>query len=282
MIYDCIIVGAGPAGIAAAIQLKRAGLSLLLFEKGEVGGLLRNANLVENYLGFADGISGKELIKIFQKQIEEQEISLQKEEVVDVSKIGTNFIVQTSQDSYESNTVIIATGTRPKTLGIDGEESLHGSKLFYEIADFPKEEKDKKVLVVGGGDIGFDFAIQLKDMGHAPTIITRGEVQCLPLLATRARELDIPVFCNTTPEKICKDGENIAVQCDTNNFETDYILIAVGREPRYPRLPMQHHEGLYQIGDVQNKHLRQVHIATGDALRTAMDIISSVTQKTKS
>ena len=279
MIYDCIIIGAGPAGIAAAVQLKRAGLSLLLLEKGEVGGLLRNANLVENYLGFADGISGKDLIELFKKQISEQEISLQQEEALEVKHVSTHFTVQTDQNLYESSNVIVATGTKPRTLGIDGEEALAGTKLFYEIADFPIAENGKNVIVIGGGDIGFDYAIQLKDLGHKPTIITRGKMQCLPLLGVRAREINIPVFENINPEKIFEDGEFITVQCDTTNFQTDYIFIAVGREPRYPRLPMQNHSGLYQIGDVKNKHLRQVHIATGDALRTAMDIILSVTHQ---
>ncbi|MAE68737.1 MAG: NAD(P)/FAD-dependent oxidoreductase [Candidatus Peribacteraceae bacterium] len=275
--YDCIIIGAGPAGIAAAVQLKRAGLSLLLLEKGEVGGLLRNANLVENYLGFTGGISGKDLIELFKKQIAEQEISLTKEEVIEVKKIGVNFVVETKENSYKSSNVIIATGTKPKTAGIAGEESLTNKKVFYEIADLPTIEQGKDILIIGGGDIGFDYAIQLKSLGHLPTIITRGEVQCLSLLTTRARELDIPVFTNITPRKMHEDGESITVQCDTDNFQTDYVLIAVGREPRYPLLPMQNYLGLYQIGDVKNKHQRQVHIAMGDALRIAMDITSSIT-----
>ena len=102
MIYDCIIIGAGPAGIVAAIQLKRSGRNVILFEKEKVGGLLRNANLIENYVGVGSGMIGNDLIEVFKKQLEEQNICVVKEEVIDIKKEDV-FEIKTNQNVYNPN-----------------------------------------------------------------------------------------------------------------------------------------------------------------------------------
>lgn len=262
MTYDCIIIGAGPAGMIAALQMQRAGLNIVLFEKKEVGGLLRNANAVENYLGCKGKVSGKDLAKRFKEHLNEHKVELIREEVMEVGEENNAFLVKTNKNCYKCNNVIVATGTKPKRAGIEGEEGYAGKKVFYEICDMPEMDKKKEVLIIGGGDVGFDYALQLKEQGHEPTIITQRKIRCLPLLKKRTQEQRIRCIENSSPDRI-----------EEEVMQFDYILIAVGREPHYPLITAQKSEGLYHVGDVKNGFYRQVHIATGDALRVAMDII---------
>jgi thioredoxin reductase len=275
MIYDCIVIGAGPAGIAAAVQMKRAGLNIALFEKKEIGGLLRNANLIENYLGFPDGISGKKLVEHFQKHIKKQDIPLIKEEVITVKRKQC-LLVQTKKREYRSHHVIIATGTMPKEANIPGEKSLKGKKLFYEISDLPLMRGKKVIVIIGGGDVGFDYALQLSQKGHTPIIITKGKIKCLPLLKERVKKKRIQCVEHCSPKRIRQSDNQVDVLCPSQCLEADYVLIAVGRQPSYPRIMTKNRKGLYSVGDAQNKRYRQVHIATGDALRAAMSIIHTV------
>jgi thioredoxin reductase (NADPH) len=274
MIYDCIVIGAGPAGIAAAVQMKRAGLNIVLFEKKEVGGLLKNANLIENYLGFPNGVSGKELVEHFRNHIKKQEISLIKEEVIAVKRKKC-FLVQTEKRECRSHHVIIATGTVPKEANIAGEKSLRGKRLFYEINDLPRIKKKKTIVIIGGGDVGFDYALQLSQKGHKPIIITKGKAKCLPPLKERAKKRRIQCIEHCHPKRLGQSGHRIDILCPSRFHDSDYVLIAVGRQPSYPRIMTKNRKNLYFVGDVRNKRYRQVHIATGDALRAAMSIIHS-------
>ncbi|HLD32728.1 MAG TPA: NAD(P)/FAD-dependent oxidoreductase [Candidatus Peribacteraceae bacterium] len=275
MTYDSIIIGAGPAGMVAALQMKRSGLDIVLFEKGEIGGLLRNANCVENYLGFPDGISGKELIRSFQDHLCKHKISIIREEVVEIGKEDAVFSVRTSGHTYLSSTVVIATGTVPKKAGIGGEEEFCGSRLFYEAADLPADGQQNTVLVIGGGDTAFDYALNLSGRGYVPTIVMRDTVSCLPLLKMRAEKRGIRTVEHMPVVRISLGAGQLEVQCASQCFQADYVLVAVGREPRYPRIATKSRRGLYYAGDVRSGQYRQVHIATGDALRVAMEITHS-------
>jgi len=142
-LYNTVIIGAGPAGIAAAIYLKRAGVDPVLFEKNEnSGGLLQNADWVENYPGFPDGISGMNLINLFRKQLERMNIKVINQEVTDIQYDEKNhFVVSTNKTRMECRSVIAATGTYPQKPGIHGESELTGTRLFYEIKDISRTER---------------------------------------------------------------------------------------------------------------------------------------------
>jgi thioredoxin reductase (NADPH) len=258
VLYDCLIIGAGPAGITAAVQLKRSGHSVALIEKDRIGGLLLNARKVENYLGFVDGISGPDLVKHFEDQLKKFEIEVVKAEVKNISK-EDNFVIKTDADEMTSKTVILATGTKPKIAGIKGEEELAGDKLFYEVRDIPKLPSGSTFLVIGGGDAAFDYTLSLDDRGYKPRIITRGKAQCLSLLLDEVKKRGIEYM------------EDAMLPDDLKNIKEDYVLIAVGREPDFPgKIPEA--EGLYIAGDAHGGIERQVHIATGDALKVAMNV----------
>jgi thioredoxin reductase len=285
-VEDVIIIGAGPAGLAAAIQLKRYGIHPLLFERGEVGGLLRNANLVENYPGFPRGIPGARMVKLFTRQASNVGVVVTHAEVASIAYEQGSFQVETSQGSYLSRLAVIATGTKPlriADLSIPGE--LH-DRVFYEVHELLKVE-GKCVAIIGGGDAAFDYALNLGKKKQV-TILNRGEKpKCLPLLWERARMVDSIVYHDHTfVQKITKDlNPGMLVDCQTQagelQFHADYLIIAIGREANMDCLSdefrlqtsMLEKQGLlYIIGDVRNGIFRQASIAVGEGVLTAMKV----------
>src|SRR3989338_2799441 len=141
MIYDCAVIGAGPAGIIASLQLKRAGYKVAIFERKKIGGLLYNANKIENYLGFKEGVSGPMLAFLFINHLNKFKIKIIKENVLTIENTGKNhcglFNIYTTKSKKQAKSVILATGTSPNQIGILGETALAGKKLFYELKDLP-------------------------------------------------------------------------------------------------------------------------------------------------
>lgn len=249
MIYDCLIIGAGPAGLSAAVQLARYNHKIALIERKKIGGLLNNANRVENYLGFRD-CPGKDLAKHFKKALTAPVIY---ESVSEITQEKTGFKIQTNKKSYQAKTVLVATGTEP--LQLTGDK-----KVYYELIDFPFRSRKKKVLIIGGGDVGFDYALQLNRRGFQPTIWTHRKTTCLPVLRERAKAAQIPF----------KENVDIA---DLSKPAFDHILVAIGRQSSKPKIHVQKNgEGLYFAGDVNHPALRQVQISAGEGLKAALDI----------
>ena len=283
------IIGAGPAGIAAAIYLQRVGLEPVLIEKGEPGGLLRNANLVENYPGFPKGVSGSNLARLFMRQLDGLGINVTKARVDKVRRKGAGFVLETDIGDIAADTVIVATGTRPKKLGIPGESSLDGRRVFYEVVDMPPEKrKGAEVVVIGGGDAAFDYALNLTDTGHKVTIVSRSRPKCLGLLEERAAREGITVMTGLTPRSVKESADKAVLSCrggdGASDISTDFVLIAGGREPELGVLdgplstglrladggPGTNIPGLYLVGDVIRGSHRQTGIAVGDGMLAAM------------
>jgi thioredoxin reductase len=285
-VEDVIIIGAGPAGLAAAIQLKRYGIQALLLERGEVGGLLHNANLVENYPGFPRGISGARLVKLFARQASNVGVVVTHAEVTSIIYDQGAFQVETLQGSYLSRLAVIATGTKPLRIAdLFIPEELQG-RVFHEVHELVNIE-GKSVAIIGGGDAAFDYALNLGKKNQV-TILNRGEKpKCLPLLRERARMVDsIAYHDHTFVQKITKDlHPGMLVDCQTQagelQFHADYLIIAIGREANMDCLSdqfrlqtsMLEKQGLlYIIGDVRNGIFRQASIAVGEGVLTAMKV----------
>ena len=277
MIYDCAIIGAGPAGITAAIQLKRAGFKIIIFEKKRIGGLLWNAHQIENYLGFIKSLSSRELIAIFTRQLKKFGINPVKAKVTKITQ-KDHFQIQTEKTKYRAKSVIIATGTTPREVGLPGEKNLSGKKLFYEIADFPPRKKPCQVAIIGGGDAGFDYALNLAEKKHQPLIITKNKTKCLELLKKRVKAQKIPYYENITPINIKSGKDQVKITCKEKSFIVDYVLVAVGRQATSPHLDTHDKKGLFIAGDIRTAAWRQIHIATGDGMKAAMDTINYLQQ----
>ena len=283
------VIGAGPAGLATAIQLKRYGYEPVVLEKDTAGGLLRNANLVENYPGFPGGISGTELVKLIVEQAEFEGVQIVFDEVLNLSHTGESFLVETKKSNFYSRIVVIASGTKPKkprSVVIPAQVNEH---VFFEVHHL-LQEAGKKIAIVGAGDASFDYALNLAPENHVVILNRNKKLSCLNLLWKRAcKESKIDYYESTNIVEVTKDSQgNLQIKCKcfegNIHFQIDYLIFAIGREPTLDflsdRLKADQErlisEGyLYYIGDVKNDIYRQTSIAIGDGIRTAMKIFKS-------
>jgi thioredoxin reductase len=281
------IIGAGPAGIATAIQLRRYGIDPLLFEKSKVGGLLMNANRVENYPGFPGGITGPQLVKRISRQLSEAAVDVIPEAVIHMDIEDETFLFETPNQRFHSFIAVVASGTKPRKPASPEIPADVRRHVFYEVSPL-SQEKGKKIVIVGAGDAAFDYAINLSRANEV-VILNRGTaVKCTPLLWKRA--LAIPTISYHSGVVITRifeaGGEEPEYQvcvCSESGmkFWADYVIFALGRDPQLDFLSENARlcqeeliaDGkLYLIGDVKNKIYRQTAIAVGDGVLAAMII----------
>lgn len=273
------IIGAGPAGISAAIFLERAGFDVQVFEKDRIGGLLNNAHKVENYPGFPDGISGPELIENFRNQLENWDVDITRVRVTGVTTTGEIHTIETDFGPHTAHAVILAAGTRAINIGLRGEGRLAGKLLFYEIVKVPYAVDGARVIIVGGGDCAFDYALNLAERGAKVNVLMRGnEPKCLPLLRERA-DLNENIWIRNN-QRIRgfddEDGKLVVGLGDPTHIGpaggidiyADFGLIAIGREPS--PLAALSGDGIFLAGDIVDPHFRQAGIAIGSGLKAAM------------
>ena len=284
---DVVIIGAGPAGIATAIQLKRCSVETVLLEQEEIGGLLRNANFVENYPGFPEGISGPELVELFKEHLKKAGINVSFERVLELESGDEIFFTRTSKREIRSKIVVIATGTKPKKIPVPPVSDEIKDRIFYEIYPIIGI-KNKKVIIIGAGDAAFDYALNLSNMNEV-VIVNRSEhSRCLPLLMERCMKPgNISYLCNTGVNEINDADNRLLVTCirkdsrRKNTVHADYVVFAVGREPclDFTGRELKNNlenlikaDRLYMVGDVKNKIYRQTAICVGDGIKAAMKI----------
>jgi thioredoxin reductase len=285
-IYPVVIIGAGPAGMAAAIQLTRQGHRPLVLEKSHLGGLLRNANLVENYPGFAGGISGPELITRFEEHIRWLKVDIEFEEAQLTGFEDDLFQVETQERKLTARYVITATGTKAIQLP-EGQISPEAKEqVFSEV--YPLLEcVEKKIIIIGGGDAAFDYALNLAGENQVLILIRGKELKALPLLVERVHAHS-GISCQFDTELRFVDrnqaGElllSVQTQDGNDSLIGDYLIAAIGREPDTGFVSpsiigemdrLQKEGRLHLIGDLKNGSFRQTAIAVGDGLRAALEI----------
>ena len=292
---DLVIVGAGPAGITASIQAIRTGLRVILFNDGNPGGWARAANLIENYPGYPDGITGSDLMAQFSKQLFRQKISFVRSKVSKIEKEKDNFRITygSSPKSIIAKTVIIATGASPRKI-----KGIPDQMQSYRL-DGIENIRSKDILVIGGGETAFDQALYGIHHGAKHVVIAfRGDTpKAMDFLVQRARNKGIQMLAGHqikvgTANKERDDTISLTL-VSTHGEEIreafHHIIICIGRDPCLPVLPQTLRTddpsffrneiggkttipGLYVVGDARRGLKRQVAIASGDGLAAVMDI----------
>lgn len=284
---DVAVIGAGPAGISAAIQLNRYGIKTILLEKSEPGGLLLNASLVENYPGFPEGITGRELSSLFEQQLRLNGTEICREEVLSLNRKDGIFEVLTDKRMIRSPVVIVASGTVPVQLSGCEISPYADEKIFYDLRQL-RGIKCKTIAIIGAGDAAFDYAVSLSEENSVIILNRSDRVKCLPLLYSKVMNIDnISYRENINVQRIEPCPEGLVLYPGSQGFQEKEgikvfsLVVAVGRKPSTDYISEDIMAGLnnlkdsgyiYMAGDVSNGIYRQTAIAAGDGVRAAMKI----------
>ncbi len=291
LITKVALIGGGPACATAAIQLIRSGIDITLVSK-EIGGTIRNANLVENLIGYPEGVVGKNLAKSFQLQLAKAGVPIILEEVLTVEQLSNNYSIRTAETEIISEYLIVGTGSVPKKLKIEGEkEAFQNSKLFYEIYNVKQFSEKKDIGIIGSGDVAYDYALNLQNLENNISIIRRTDkTSSLSILQKRVNNADnIIVLNNHVIKKFELKDDKIILDIEEDGklvtMIQDLVLVAIGRKPNYDFLSEdlvyeynnpKTDSKLNFIGDVNKNNFRQISIAMGDGMKVAMEIVKEV------
>ena len=278
---DVIIIGAGPAGIACAIQLKRYNINSIIFEKDKIGGLLCNANLVENYPGFPGGISGEKFVQLLKKQSQSSKLDVKYENVETVEFVDDTFKIKTNKKIYNSKYLVIASGTKSIVPEIPIIYNSIKDKVFFDIYKL-EQITNKNIAIIGAGDCAFDYALNLGNNNKVIILNRSNQIKALPILQKRCSlSINIQYLEKISVLEIKSVNNQLSFRCDNSKKLTaDYLLIAIGREPNLDFInnDILISPKVFQIGDVKNGQFRQTSIAVGDGTFTAMKINTMLNQ----
>lgn len=292
--YDIIIIGAGPAGLTAALYALRANKSVLLLEKASFGGQITFSPKIENYPGYEE-ISGNELADKLFEQAVAQGAEFELEEVVSVKDNGNTKTVVTDSGEHESKAVIIATGAKHRLLGVKGEEEYVGNGIsFCAVCDGAFYE-NKEVIVIGGGNSALQETILLSDLCKKITVVQNladftGEKKLVEILKSKS---NVDFIFNTVVKEFTGDDElKGAVIENTQTGEEkeitfDGAFVAIGLAPDNKAFEnvaeldkfgyvasdeacLTKTAGIFTAGDCRTKRIRQITTAAADGAVAAL------------
>lgn len=285
----CIVIGAGPGGMSAAIYLKRSGIDVILIEKMVPGGEMLKTNKIENYLGF-DSIDGGELALRMSSQVKDLGIEIIRDDITDISHDNT-FIVTGLKNKYQADYVIIATGRVPRKLGLDMEEELLNRGISYCATCDGAFYKGKEVAIVGGGDSALTEALYLSDICLKVYVLVRKDLKASDILQNRVKNKDnIVILKNVSVSQfISSDGLTGVLLNDGRKLDVNGLFIAIGGTPDIGFLKnlnvdtingyiktddkmRTNIKGLYAVGDVRYKDFYQIITAASDGAIAALSI----------
>ena len=288
-IYDLIVIGGGPGGYTAALYGARAGLSTLILEKLSAGGQMALTHQIDNYPGFPEGIDGFELAESMQQQAERFGAVTEYAEVYKADLEAKPKVIETSEGKFLGRTVILATGAGPRELGVPGEKELIGRGVNYCAACDGAFYKGKTVVVVGGGNTAAADAMLLSRVAQKVILVHRRD----SLRATKIyheplmKAENVEFAWNSQVAEILHDQKVSGIVLkdvhsgQMRQVECDGIFVSVGRKPVTEFLGDQleldkggyilagestktNIPGVYAVGDVRTKFLRQVVTAVAD------------------
>lgn len=291
-IYDSIIIGAGPAGLSAAIYLKRANIDVLVIEKGAFGGKVNYTAVIDNYLG-AEKAFGPDLAFKFYNHAIENDVEIVSDDIINVTKKNQLFVIQSNDEEYLAKTIIVASGTTDKKLDLANANKFEHHGISYcAVCDGPLY-KNKDVAVLGGGNSALEEALYLTNVTSKVYLIHRrnefrGDKKVIEQIENNPK---IILKLSLTIEELIGDksleqiklnnGEVINVsalfpyigQIPNTQFlsftnlcnENGYIIVNNNMDTNVP--------GLFAAGDVTNQKLKQVVTATSDGAIAATSVI---------
>jgi len=295
-LYDVIIIGSGPAGLTAAIYTTRANLKTLVIAGGKWGGQLMLTTLVENYPGFPEGIQGPDLMIAMRKQAEKFGTQIVEEDFVEGDFDKAPLAIRTSSNSYESKTVIIATGADTKWLGAPGEKEKIGRGVSSCAPCDAAFFKELDVIVVGGGDSAMEEATFLTKFAKSVTIIYRGEtLRASQIMQDRARKNPkIKFLFNSEVVEVLGEEKVTGVKiknnktAETSEVAVQGVFVAIGHLPNTTQfkgidldekgfIKVYEHtktnlDRVYVAGDVHDAHYKQAVTAAGFGTMAALDL----------
>ena len=288
-VYDMLIIGGGHGGYTAALYAARAGFDTLVIEKLSAGGQMALTHQIDNYPGFVDGIGGWELADQMQRQAERFGAKTQNAEVRSVDLKASPKKVETSEGAFYGKTIVLATGANPRELGVSNEKELVGRGVAYCAACDGMFYKGKTVVVVGGGNTAAADALLLSRVAEKVIIVHRRDT----LRATKIyheplmRAENVEFRWNSVVMELLHEDKLIGVRLkDVQTGEetvlaADGVFVSVGRKPATELVAGQveldkggyivagentatNIPGVYAVGDVRTKLLRQVVTAVAD------------------
>ncbi|WP_232677211.1 thioredoxin-disulfide reductase [Nocardioides sp. R-C-SC26] len=297
-IRNVIIVGSGPSGYTAAVYAARASLAPLVFE-GSVtaGGALMNTTEVENFPGFRDGIMGPALMDEMRAQAERFGAELVSDDIVEMDLTGAVKIVKTATDTFSAHTVILATGSGYRKLGLPDEERLSGRGVSWCATCDGFFFREQHIAVVGGGDSAVEEATFLTRFGSKVSmIVRRDELRASKIMQERAfADPKLDIIWNSEVATI-NGADNLesvtlrdTVTGETRDLDATGLFIAIGHDPRSELLTgqvdldengyvlVQHPStatniaGVFACGDLVDHHYRQAITAAGTGCAAALD-----------
>ena len=292
-LHNCVIVGAGPAGMNAALYLKRGGIEPIIIESDVPGGEMLKTYKIENYLGY-ESIDGGELALKMSKQVKDLGVKIIKDKVVKVTH-EDKFVIKCENNEFVSDYVIVATGRIPRKLGLKNESELTGRGISYCAVCDGAFYKDKEVAIIGGGDSALTEALYLSDLCLKVYVLARKDLRASDVLQNRVKNKDnIVILKNVEVIGILGNDRLSSILLNNGDkLDVSGMFIAIGGNPELSFLDSlgvelvngyiktndrmeSNIKGLYAAGDVRYKDFYQIITAASDGAIAALSIRKDV------
>lgn len=296
---EVVMIGAGPSALAAAVYTTRENIDTVLLEKGVIGGLAAITDMVDNYPGFEKGIEGLELAQKLQAQAERFGAKIELGEVKGIKEEGDRVRVETFEGDYLAKAVLIATGSDYHKLGVPGEKEYYGRGVHYCATCDGAFYKDKRLVVVGGGNSAVQEALFLTRFASKIDMLVRSELRASDVLIEKLKkEEKITIHTGITTDEILAGEDNMVNKVvgtdkesgEKREFDTDGAFVFVGLDPNTKFLKdtpvelddrgfiktdanlMTNMKGVFSSGDVRSGATMQIASAVGEGATAALKI----------